>query len=105
MKIEKMIEELTKMMEIVGKEAEVPVMMSNYGENEYIINSKYRVDSISTYKGTLGILSEGTAYILEEDGTVDSKTDAGNDAQTILLYDTDKAFILGISEIRDAEFD
>ena len=37
MKLEKMIEELTKMMEIVGKDAEVPVMMFNYGENDYII--------------------------------------------------------------------
>ena len=53
----------------------------------------------------LGILSEGTAYILEEDGTVDAKTDPGNDAQSILLYDTDKAYVLGISEIREVEFD
>ncbi|MCI6653394.1 MAG: DUF5711 family protein [Ruminococcus sp.] len=81
------------------------LFFNSSGENEYTIKSDYRVDSICTYKGTLGILSEGTAYILEEDGNVDASIDAGNDAQAILLYDTDKAYILGISEIRDAEFD
>ena len=81
------------------------LFFNSSGENEYTINSQYRVDAISTYKGVLGILSEGTAYILEEDGTVDAKTDPGNDAQSILLYDTDKAYVLGISEIREVEFD
>ncbi|MGN0460659.1 MAG: DUF5711 family protein [Ruminococcus sp.] len=81
------------------------LFFNSSGENEYTINSNYRVDAISTYKGVLGILSEGTAYILEEDGTVDAQADPGSDAQSILLYDTDKAYVLGISEIREAEFD
>ena len=37
MKIQKMIEELTRMMEVVGKDAEVPVMRSDFGENDFVI--------------------------------------------------------------------
>ena len=81
------------------------LFFNSSGENEYTIKSNYRVDAISTYKGVLGILSEGSAYILEEDGTVVEKADPGNDAQSIILSDTDKAFVLGISEIREVEFE
>ncbi len=81
------------------------LFFNSYGEKEYTINSSYKVDSISTYKGDLAILSFGTAYILNEDGTVESKADAGTDARSILLNSGDEAYVLGISEIRNVKFD
>lgn len=37
MKIKKMIEELEKVRAIVGDDAEVPVMRSDFGENDFVI--------------------------------------------------------------------
>lgn len=87
-----------------GRNCDIIVFDSS-GEVDYTIKSEYRVDSISTYKGNLGILSSGDAYILEEDGTVSGKCSVGNDARSILLYSSDKAYVLGISEIRTIEID
>lgn len=74
------------------------------GEIDYTINSDYKVEAVSTYKGDLAILSNGKLYLLDEDGTVDSTADAGNDARSFVMCKSDKAYVFGISEIRKADF-
>lgn len=81
------------------------VSFDSSGEEDYTINSNYRVNSISLYKGDLGILSDNTAYILDKDGKVDMKSDAGNDARTLMLSGSDTAYVLGISEVRKIFFE
>ena len=81
------------------------LVFNSYGEKESEINTDLRIDSVSTYKGTIGVLSGGQAFILDKDGKLSKGSDAGNDAQTIVLYDTNEAYILGLSEIRDIDID
>lgn len=85
-----------------GRNCDVVTFNSN-GEKEQKIETELRIDSISTYKGTIGMLSEGQAFILNNDGTLSEGVDAGNDAQSILLYSNSNAYILGISEIREVK--
>ncbi|MBQ9673594.1 MAG: hypothetical protein IJV39_03105 [Ruminococcus sp.] len=80
------------------------ISFNSNGRDEFTINSSYKVDSISLYKGNLGILSENMAYILNEDGSVALSAEAGSDARTLLVAGSDKGYILGISEIRTIEF-
>ena len=81
------------------------LIFSSTGEIEKTLKWTDRVDSISTYKGNVGILSSGTAYILDDQSKVISKADAGNDAKALLLYSSNDAYVLGISEIRDISID
>ena len=81
------------------------LIFSSSGEIEKTLKWTDRVDSISTYKGNVGILSSGTAYILDDQSKVISKADAVNDAKALLLYSSNDAYVLGISEIRDISID
>lgn len=100
----------TKMLSVVlsrsgdRRNCDVVVFDSNGNKDEQI-STELQIDSVSTYKGTIGILSNGQAYILDEDGSLSDGVDVGNDAQSILLSSRDDAYILGISEIREAEID
>lgn len=81
------------------------LIFNSKGEVERTLTFADRVDSISTYKSNVGILSSGKAYILDDESNVTSKKDAGNDAKAMLLYSSNDAYILGISEIRDISID
>ncbi|MBR1730993.1 MAG: hypothetical protein IJ725_00975 [Ruminococcus sp.] len=63
-------------------------------------DTKHSIESISVYKNHIGILDSGECYIYDTDGKKLGKAEAGNGAVAIRLEDVDKAYVLGINDIK-----
>lgn len=81
------------------------VSFNSNGEEDYTINSTYKVNSLSLYKGDIAVMTDDKAYILNENGSIDKTANVGNDARALLLSGNDKGYVLGISEIRKIDFE
>lgn len=63
-----------------------------------------RIEAVSTYGGTVGVLAGGQAVFLDyTTGMELGRAQAGEDAKGIALGSERRAYILGVSEIRAAE--
>lgn len=76
------------------------VQYNNNGDKRFSIDTNYQVDSISTYKGVIGILDGNTAYVFDSQGNQLHKADTGTGSQKIVLTDENNAFVLSVNQIR-----
>ena len=63
-------------------------------------DTKNSIESISIYKNHIGILDSGVCYIYDNEGKKLGKAEAGNGAIALRLEDIDKAYVLGINDIK-----
>lgn len=82
-----------------GRKCDILVFTTS-GTLRETISTELKITSLSTYKNRVAALSDGTVYLYSKDGAEISQTDAGLDPHAVVLYSTNDAYILGISEIR-----
>lgn len=73
---------------------------SQTGVHRNTISTELMVTSLSSYKNRVALLSGDKAYLYSKDGMLISSKDAGLDPHCIVLYSTNDAYVLGVSEIR-----
>ncbi|MBE6823757.1 MAG: hypothetical protein E7513_00235 [Ruminococcaceae bacterium] len=73
---------------------------SSSGKLKKTIATNLEITSISTYKNRIATLSEDTVSLFSKDGVLLSETDGGLDPHCVVLYSTNDAYVLGVSEIR-----
>ncbi|MGN1051601.1 MAG: DUF5711 family protein, partial [Acutalibacteraceae bacterium] len=86
-----------------GRNCEVHIFASS-GKEKGFFSSEYKIVSFDLYKSSLGIISEDKGYILSYTGDIKSVCDVGNDGRQILLDSEKSGYLLGISEVRKADF-
>ncbi len=82
-----------------GRKCDI-LVFSTSGTLRETISTQLKITSLSTYKNRVAAISLGNAYLYSKDGTLLSEKDAGLDPHAIVLYSTNDAYILGVSEIR-----
>ena len=65
-----------------------------------VIDTKRSIDSISLYKNRIAILDAGECCLYDTEGKGLGKSDAGTGAKSVRLEDLNRAYVLGINEIR-----
>lgn len=72
------------------------------GQEEPVrIESDQRIEAISAYGGSVGLLLGGEAVFYDySTGKELGRADAGGDARTLALYSESGAYVLGVSEVR-----
>ena len=82
-----------------GRKCDVLIFTTS-GTLRNTISTELKITSLSTYKNRVAALSDGTVYLYSKNGASLSETDAGLDPGAVVLYSTNDAYILGVSEIR-----
>lgn len=71
------------------------------GQETLRVEAGRRIEAISVYGGTVGILTGGEAVFYDcSTGTELGRADAGGDARTLALSSESAAYVLGVSEVR-----
>lgn len=78
-----------------------------YGENNPVrMELSERIEAISVSGGTVGVLAGNQAVFRDyTTGMELGQADAGSDAKSLALASERKAYILGVSEVREAEIE
>ncbi|MDR0914007.1 MAG: DUF5711 family protein [Oscillospiraceae bacterium] len=74
------------------------------GELVNTIKTDISVSSLSVYKDRIALLQNETATLYNKEGENLGAAQTGKDARAILLSGSNQAYVLGVSEIRTAEF-
>ena len=77
------------------------VLLDETGQVSSEFSTGHKVLSASCYGDRIALLDAGTIYGYSSTGEETGSWDAGGDAQKILLYSYDSAYVLGISQIRE----
>lgn len=70
------------------------------GEVLKVNDTKLSIESISMYKNRICALDSGKCFMYDNEGKKLGSAEAGNGAIAVRLEDVDKAYVLGINEIR-----
>lgn len=65
-----------------------------------VIDTKRSIESLSLYKNRIAVLDSGVCYLYDTTGKKLGKADAGNGAKSVRMEDMERAYVLGINEIR-----
>ena len=76
------------------------VLLDEVGRISTEFSTSHKVISASYYEDRIALLDSGTIYGYSQTGEETGSWDAGGDAQQIVLYSRDSAYVLGISQIR-----
>lgn len=82
-----------------GRKCDI-LVFSTSGSLKETIPTELKITSLSTYKNRVAALSTGTIYLYSKEGKLLSETNAGLDPNAVVLYSTNDAYVLGVSEIR-----
>ena len=82
-----------------GRKCDI-LVFSTSGSLKETIPTELKITSLSTYKNRVAALSAGTIYLYSKEGKLLSETNAGLDPNAVVLYSTNDAYVLGVSEIR-----
>ncbi len=70
------------------------------GEKTYTVNTDYKADSLSVYKGIVAILDGNAAYVFNQNGDLLHAGSTGTGSQKIVLTSDKNAYVLSVNQIR-----
>ncbi len=82
-----------------GRSVEINGCNDN-GEIIYTVNTDYKADCISAYKGTVAILDGNTVYGYNQSGQMLYSCDTGTGSKKIVLTSDRNAYVLSVNQIR-----
>ncbi|MBQ8538619.1 MAG: hypothetical protein IJ433_03110 [Ruminococcus sp.] len=82
-----------------GRKCDI-LVFSTQGKLKNTISTELKITSLSTYKNRVAALSDNKVYLYSKEGKEISQIDAGLSPNAVVLYSTNDAYILGVSEIR-----
>lgn len=78
----------------------VLLQYNNNGENKCSIDTEYSAESISSYKGIIGILDDNIVYTYNSDGTMRKEYNVGTGSKRVILIGENEVCVLSTNQIR-----
>lgn len=73
---------------------------NNNGDNKCSIDTEYSAESVSSYKGVIGILDDNVVYVYSMDGTQRYAYNVGTGSKKVILTGDSEACVLSANQIR-----
>lgn len=73
---------------------------NNNGDNKCSVDTEYSAESISSYKGVIGILDDNIVYVYSMDGTQRYAYNVGTGSKKVILTGDSEACVLSANQIR-----
>ena len=82
-----------------GRKCDILVFTTS-GKLRNTISTELKITSLSTYKNRVAALGDNSVYLYTKEGLELSVSDGGLSPNAVVLYSTNDAYVLGVSEIR-----
>lgn len=73
---------------------------NNNGDNKCSVDTEYSAESVSSYKGVIGILDDNIVYVYSMDGTQRYAYNVGTGSKKVILTGESEACVLSANQIR-----
>lgn len=70
------------------------------GDNKCSVDTEYSAESLSSYKGVIGVLDDNTVYTYNLDGTLRNEYSVGTGSKKVILINENEVCVLSANQIR-----